>query len=138
MQYNVCSNYGYYNAPLGCNTGCQINPNNVCPPNSIYNTNISSPSYQTQTTEPVSCSHQQDCNGCVDAVKSICVIYTGLNLVSTGINTNDNLEDILVKLDAIKAIQDVKNANILVALNDINDRLNALESGSDHDPYTLI
>lgn len=85
-----------------------------------------------------SCGHQQACNECLDTIKGICVLYTGSNLVNTGINQNDTLNAILVKLDALFAIQTTKNTNILAALNDINDRLNDLEGGPDHPPYTLL
>lgn len=84
-----------------------------------------------------SCGHQQACNGCLDIIKGECIIYNAANLTSTGINQNDDLNTILSKLNAIKAIQDTKNSNILLALNDINDRLNILESAS-HPPYVLI
>lgn len=103
----------------------------------IYGTNL----WNLNGNQPgnqYSCGHQQQCNGCIDVIKGICVLYTGQNLTSTGINQNDNLNLILQKLDALKAIQDTKNTNILTALNDINTRLNALESGTDHTPYTLL
>ncbi len=83
------------------------------------------------------CGHPQACQGCLDIIKCECIIYTGSNLTSTGINKYDDLCTILTKLDAIKAIQDTKNTNILAALNDINDRLNVLEDAS-HAPYTLL
>lgn len=92
---------------------------------------------QSTTTTNTSCGHQQSCQGCVDVYDGKCTRYTGANMVSTGINNNDDLNIIIEKLDAIKSIQDTKNANILAALNDINDRLNILESG-DHAPYTLL
>lgn len=103
----------------------------------IYGTNMWNVN-GNQPTNTTSCGHQQACNGCIDVIKGICVLYTGSNLTSTGINKNDDLNTVVVKLDAIKAIQDQKNTNILAALNDINDRLNALEPGPDHPPYTLL
>jgi hypothetical protein len=104
----------------------------ACGGQSVYDINTPN---ETPTQE--SCSHQSPCNGCVDIHKGECTQYTGSNLTNTGINKFDTLNTILQKLDAIKAIQDTKNANILSALNDINARLNILEGGS-HAPYTLI
>lgn len=103
----------------------------------IYGTNM----WNINGNQPgnqYSCGHQQACNGCIDVVKGTCLLYTGSNLTNTGINQNDDFNTVIAKLDAIKAIQDTKNANILIALNDINDRLNALEIGVDHPPYTII
>jgi len=90
------------------------------------------------------CGHQQACNACIDVIKGLCVLYGGPNLSNTGINQNDDLNTVITKLDAIKAIQDTKNTNILAALNDINDRLNVIElaipiiGGGVHIPYTLL
>lgn len=89
------------------------------------------------------CGHQQACNGCIDIVKDICIRYTKPNLTNTGINQNDTLDVILQKLDALKALQDTTNANILIALNDLNDRVNALETdasipgGGSHADYVI-
>lgn len=112
---------------------CSCNSSNQ----SIYGTNM----WNVNNNNPgnsTGCGHQQACNGCLDIIKGLCVNYTGSNLVNTGINQNDNLNVILGKLDALFALQNTKNTNILAALNDINSRLNALESGPDHAPYTLI
>jgi hypothetical protein len=104
----------------------------------MWNVNGNQPGNQT------TCGHQQACNGCIDVIKGICVLYTGSNLTNTGINQNDTLNTILSKLDALFAIQATKNANILAALNDINDRLNVVETengtpgGGSHAAYTLI
>jgi hypothetical protein len=98
----------------------------------MWNVNGNQPGNQT------SCIPQSACNECLDIIKGLCVIYTGTNLTNTGINQNDTLNTILQKLDAIKQIQDTKNTNILAALNDINDRLNVLEPGADHPPYSLL
>lgn len=111
--------------------GCNSNHNQGVYGTNMWNVNGNNPSNTS------SCGHQQACNECIDIVKDLCTFYLGPNLTNTGINTNDTLRVVLQKLDAIKAIQDTKNANILAALNDINDRLNDLESGS-HPPYTLI
>lgn len=117
------------NFPGNCGCG---NKNQGIYGTNMWNVNGNNP----QNT--ISCGHQQACNGCIDIIKDICTLYLGPNLTNTGINTNDNLRVVLQKLDAIKAIQDTKNANILAALNDINDRLNTLEGGTPHAPYTLI
>lgn len=120
----------YYNNYCG---RCHQNP---CSCQGIYGTNM----WNVNGNQPgnqYSCGHQQACNGCVDVIKGTCVLYTGSNLTSSGINQNDDFNTCMAKLDAIKAIQDTKNDNILAALNDINDRLVVLE-GSPHDPYELL
>src|SRR5688572_5280726 len=94
----------------------------------IYGTNMWNPNYMYPNNSQA-CGHQQACNDCLDIIKGICVWYTGTNLTNTGINQNDTLNLVLQKLDALWAIQNTKNTNILAALNDINDRLNALEVG---------
>lgn len=119
--------YGYsiqFPGNCGCNQG-------------IYGTNMWNVN-GNQSSNTSSCNHQQECNGCIDIVKGECALYTGSNLTNTGINKNDDLNTILAKLDAIKAVQDTKNTNILNALNDINSRLNALEGGTPHAAYTLL
>jgi hypothetical protein len=106
----------------------------------IYGTNIWNPNYMKPNTNNA-CGHQIACGDCIDDVKSKCVYYTGPNLVNTGINQNDILDLVLQKLDAIKQVQDQKFIKVLANLNDINDRLNALESISGdppHPPYTLL
>ncbi len=115
----------YYNNHCGCG------PNQGIYGTNGWNVNGNQPGNQ------YSCGHQQACNGCVDVIKGLCVLYTGTNLTSTGINLNDDLNTALAKLDAIKAIQDTKNTNLLAAINDINDRINVIDSGS-HAPYTLL
>lgn len=117
---------------------CSCNSNQGIYGTNMWNINGNQPGNQ------YSCGHQQACNGCIDVVKGICVLYTGTNLVNTGINQNDDLNTILAKLDAIKALQDTKNTNLLAAINDLNARVNALETaegipgGGSHPPYTLI
>lgn len=111
----------------GCNSSSQ----------GIYGTNM----WNVNGNQPgnnYSCNKPQACNGCIDIIKGQCLLYTGTNLTSTGIDQNDDFNTIIAKLDAIKAIQDTKNNNILAALNDINDRLNDLEGGTPHPPYTLL
>lgn len=117
---------------------CGCNHNQGIYGTNMWNVNGNMPGNST------SCGHQQACNDCLDIYKDICIIYTGSNLTSTGINQNDTLRQILVKLDTLFAIQATKNANILAALNDINDRLNVVETengtpgGGSHAPYTLL
>lgn len=120
-------------------------PNN-CGCNSsqgMYGTNMWNPNYMNPNTNNP-CGHQQACNDCLDIIKGICVTYTGANLTNTGINQNDTLNALLVKLDALFAVQATKNDNILAALNDLNTRVNVLETdagipgGGVHPPYTLI
>jgi len=117
------NHYHSHNCGCGCNQG-------------IYGTNMYNVNGNIPGNNP-SCGHQQACNGCIDVIKGVCVLYTGNNLTNTGINKNDDLNTILGKLDALQAIQNTKFENVLDALNDINDRLVALE-GSPHDPYTLL
>jgi hypothetical protein len=130
MNYSI-----YFPNSCGCNSNQGIYGTNM------WNINGNTPGNQ------YSCGHQQACNGCIDTPKSVCVIYAGqgaVNLVNTGINVNDTLTTILQKLDAIKAIQDTKNTNLLAAINDLNTRVNALETdagipgGGSHTPYTLL
>ncbi len=120
MNYNI-------NFPGHC--GCNHNQG-------IYGTNMWNINGNQPGNQP-GCGHQQACNGCVDVIKGICVLYTGSNLTNTGINQNDTLNTALAKLDALFAIQATKNNNILAALNDINSRINVIDSGS-HAPYTLL
>lgn len=118
-----------YNFNLSGNCGC--NSTSGMYGTNMWNVNGNTPGNQT------SCGHQQACNGCIDVVKGICLLYTGVNKANTGINRNDDFDTVVAKLDAIKAIQDTKNANILAALNDINARINVIDSGT-HAPYTLL
>lgn len=112
-------------------------PNCGCSQQGIYGTNMWNVNGNQPGNQP-GCGHQQACNGCIDIVKGLCVLYTGTNLTSTGINQNDTLNAILVKLDAIKGIQDLKNNKLLANINDLNDRVNTLEGGTPHAPYTLL
>ena len=122
----------HYNS---CNCGCH---NQGIYGTNMWNVNGNIPINQT------SCGHQQACNGCIDIIKDLCILYLGSNLTSTGINQNDTLRQILVKLDTLFSIQATKNTNILAALNSINDRLNVLEldaaipGGGTHSAYTLL
>ena len=120
-------NFNFNNPGCGCGANRQ----------SFYGTNMWNVNGNTPGNQQ-SCGHQQACNGCIDIVKGTCLLYTGANQTSTGINQNDDFNTVVQKLNAIKAIQDTKNANILAALNDINDRINTLAGGTPHPPYTLI
>jgi len=111
---------------------CSCNSNQGIYGTNMWNVNGNQPGNQ------YSCGHQQACNGCIDIIKDICTLYLGANLVNTGINTNDDLRVIFQKLDAIKAIQDTKNTNLLAAINDLNTRVNTLAGGTPHPPYTLL
>lgn len=57
-------------------------------------------SYEIQYNYSNQCYSCADvsCNGATSNAK--CVVYTGSNLVCSGINTNDTLEDILIKIDS--------------------------------------
>lgn len=126
-------NYSIY-FPNNC--GCQSNPG-------VYGSNVWNPNWSNPGNSPT-CGHPQACNGCLDLIKGECIRYTGANLVNTGINKNDDLNVVLAKIDALFLLQNTKNTNILAALNDLNTRVNALETdagipgGGSHPPYTLI
>lgn len=50
------------------------------------------------------CPPEHTCNdGCVEIVKSKCIKYTGVNLPTLGINTGDDLDKILLKIETILA-----------------------------------
>lgn len=130
----------YFNSYGSSDCGCN-NSNQGIYGTNMWNVNGNQPGNQ------YSCSQQQACNGCIDVIKGICVLYTGTNLINTGINQNDDLNTIMGKIDAFKAILDTRsttqdstqaitNRTILSILNDINNRLVALE-GVAHIPYTL-
>lgn len=114
--------------------------NSIC---NCYNTNYSSNWYTTQNCAP--CSTTEVCK---KAIPAKCVFYKAGNLANIGLTTNINTELILYTIDSVigsiksgsildKAAQTVTNANILTALNNINDRLNALEAGAPHAPYII-
>lgn len=110
---------------------CNICGQTVC-------TCSTAPSYNWFSTQSQPCSPCATTPVvCKKAIPSLCVKYNGPNLPNIGVNTDDTLNDILNKLDNLKMIQDLKNANILAALNDINARINVIDSGS-HAPYTLL
>ena len=95
-------------------------------------------SFLNVTNLPINCGHEQSCSGCLEIVKSECIKYTGVNLTNLGINQNDTLNDILVKLNAVKSVQDTKDTNLLTAINSLNTRLNTLAGGIAHPIYTIL
>lgn len=103
----------------------------------IYGTNMWN-NAGNQPNNTSTCHPQAACNGCIDIIKGVCVHYTGPDLLNLGVNKNDDLDTILGKLDALKKIQDQKNTNLLAAINDLNARLNVIEPGPDHPPYTML
>lgn len=105
--------------------------------NGCYNPN---PTYTQNwfSTGNLPCDECSPIVVCQRKQPSQCVVYNGPTLVNLNVTMGvDTLNDILLKLDSIKALQDTKNINILAALNDINTRLNTLEGGT-HVPYTLL
>ncbi len=127
MNYSI-----YFPNNCGCNGNSQ----------GFYGTNGSG-NWNNPGNSP-SCGHPQACDDCLDIIKGQCVRYTGANLGNTGINQNDTLNLILQKIDAVFAVQNTKNTNLLAAINDLNTRTNALETdagipgGGSHPPYTLL
>lgn len=94
-----------------CNCGCT-------PCQGIYGTNMWNVNSTTSTS---CCGTPSPCNGCVDVLKGICVLFTGSNLINLGINTNDDMNTVLSKLDAVKKVLDDK-------ITAIEGRLDALEA----------
>lgn len=94
-------------------------------------------SYLNVTNLPVNCGHEQSCSGCIDIVKTECIKYTDVNLVHLGVSKDSNLNEILVRLNTIKGVQDAKNAALLAAINNLNTRLNTLTGGVPFPPYTI-
>lgn len=78
---------------------------------------------------------------CKKTIPSQCVGYDGANLSNINITSPNNLKTIVQKIDSeiglLKTSDATLKANLLIILNDINDRLNDLEGGPDHDPYEL-
>lgn len=115
---------------------CNICGYPICQCNQTYN-------YNWYNTDGLPCT---TCSGtivCKKKVPAKCTIYNGVNLDAIGESTNTDLETIIAAinaelndLQANQQAQDIKNAAILVILNDINDRLNVIDSGS-HVAYTL-
>lgn len=115
-----------------CNTCGQNTCNCNCnSSNSTYN-------YNWFNTDGLPCTDCDPVVVCQRKIYSLCVKYNGPNLTNLGINTNDSLNDILLKLDNIKQTQDLLNAKLLANINDLNTRLNTLAGGTPHDPYTSL
>ena len=47
------------------------------------------------------CPPEDTCDACKEITKSQCIKYTGEDLITSGINKGDTLNDILIKLEAI-------------------------------------
>lgn len=120
---------------------CTSCGNHSC--NNCQTTGVSHNWYTTQTCSP--CSTTKVCKKSIPAE---CTFYTGSNLTALGLTSNINLETIFQALNVVlttsqntailnAATQATKNANILLALNDINTRLNALEGGTPNPPYII-
>ncbi len=73
---------------------------------------------------------------CKKTIPGKCTIYGGPNLTGLGLTTGMSVDVVLAAISVIIAEQTVTNANILTALNDINDRINVIDSGS-HAPYVI-
>lgn len=112
-----------------CNN-CGSNP---CNCNQTY-------SYNWYNTEGYPCNPCSTTEVCKKKIPAKCTIYKGPALNGIGLTTDLNIELILATISAVinqnNTSQATKNTNILSALNDINDRLNILESGS-HAAYTI-
>lgn len=78
---------------------------------------------------------------CKKTIPSQCVGYDGVNLSNINLIAPTNLKAIVQKIDSeignLKSFDSTLKSSLQTILNDINDRLNALEGGTPHDPYTL-
>ena len=103
--------------------------------------------YNWYNTENYPCNPCTTTVVCKKKVPAECVFYAGPALTPLGLTTNIDVELILSTLstmvdtlqDAISTnliAQNVKNTNILTALNDINTRLNTITGGA-HAPYVI-
>lgn len=99
----------YPNCTCGCGTSTY---------QGVYGTNMWNVNSSTTSS---CCAPTSPCNGCADILKGVCVLYTGSDLVNLGINKNDDINTVLVKIDAAKKAIDDKIAVI-------NSRLDALEA----------
>lgn len=107
--------------------------------NTNCNCSNTTPDYNWFNIAGLPCTDCDPIVVCQRKIFSLCVTYNGPTLTNLGITKDvDTLNDILAKLDNIKQAQDLKNQKLLDNINSINTRLNALESGTDHDPYTLL
>lgn len=95
-----------------------------------------------------------NCNPCLPStvckktIPAKCVLFNGPTLANLNLTSPNNIELILNTIDvvigSIKATallnnnnESLKNANILLALNNINARLNAIEGGTPKPNYVI-
>lgn len=120
-----------------CNN-CGINPCSCQQPNYSYNW------FNTENYPCNPCSTTQVCKKRIPAK---CTFYEGPNLANLGLTSPSNLEAIVLATDQVLGLlkdvqllgtstQNTVNVNILIALNNINARLNVLESSS-HPAYVI-
>lgn len=97
-------------------------------------------SYNWNTISNYPCNPCSQTDVCLKTVPAKCVIYNGPTLANLNLTAPQNVQLILSTIDiaigAINSANALKFTNILTALNDINTRLNVLESGS-HAPYVI-
>lgn len=84
--------------------------------------------FSTQTC--VTCTPTEVCKKQIPAK---CVIYKGSNLANLGLTSNIDVQQILTSVDTILGSM---HSNLVIALNSINARLNALETAT-HANYTI-
>lgn len=105
-------------------------------------------SFNWQNTDGYPCNPCSTTDYCIKKIPAKCTIYKGPNLANIGLGSDISVELILSVMDIAignaaiaaaldKANQTIKNANILLALNDINTRLNTLAGGTPHVPYII-
>lgn len=112
--------------------------NNNC--NHCYGGNYS---FNWFNTTGLPCNPCSQTPVCSKQLPAFCTFYNGPVLTDIGLGTNVNVELILTTISiaigtinaALEAQSEI-NQNILDALNDINDRINVIDSGS-HDPYEI-
>lgn len=109
--------------------------------------NCSNPIYSQNWYNTQSCAPCSTNVVCKKSIPAKCTFYNGSNLSNLGLLSNIDIELILFTVNQVigninstrlidNSAQNLKNVNILTALNDINSRLNALE-GASHVPYTI-
>lgn len=124
MSYN--SNCNCQNMPCTCYGGYY---------QSVYGTNMWNINSQNANLPNTNCGHQQECSGCIDIYKGECVLYTDpQDLTNIGVPKNTTLNQALKNINSIQSLQDSVSANIIAALNDINQRIIAI-TGIPHANY---
>ena len=118
----------------------------MCPScgNNVCTCNNKNYSYNWYNIDNQPCTTCSDTPVCKKKIPAKCVFYNGTLLTALNIEAPANVEDILAAINTALSnytnsgiTQTYTNNNILAALNDINDRLNALEGGTPHAPYTI-